>query len=92
MCSHTCGTDGRCIFTASVSCLNSGGESVSQCTRDPRASAYIQFNTTWPLNTNSSLLFKKIGICSVAMRKKKNRYKTARVGKVLQFVSDVCNF
>ena len=60
---------------------------MSQCTRDPRASAYIQFNATWPRNTNSPLLFKKIGMCSVAMRKK-----TARVGKVLQFVSDVCNF
>ena len=81
MCSHTCGTDGRCIFTASVSCLNSGGESVSQCTRDPRASAYIQFNTTWPLNTNSSLLFKKIGICSVAMRKKKTDIKLPELVK-----------
>lgn len=52
-CSYTCGT--RCLFTASVGSLRSGGEGVSLRTCDPRASEYPGFPTTWPLNTNTPL-------------------------------------
>ena len=60
MCSHICGTSGRCIFTASISSLSSGGESIAPHIRDPRASEYTRFHTTWLLNTNKLLqLFKE---------------------------------
>ena len=52
-CSCTCGT--RCLFTASVGSLRSGGEGVSLRACDPRASEYPGFPTTWPLNTNTPL-------------------------------------
>lgn len=52
-CSYTCGT--RCLFTASVGSLRSGGEGVSLRACDPRASEYPGFPTTWPLNTNTPL-------------------------------------
>lgn len=65
---------------------------VSQCTRAPRASAYINLHMA-AHHKLPTVVQKKIGSVPLLWEtnKQTNRYKTGK-GQVLQFVSDLCDF